>query len=509
MTNQTNKFLYNQGAEGPGGNGDGTGGTLGQLQPKNFSTATFNFAGGDGKVLQSVAIDKNFQAKYAIKLGTAEIGQNKIVAKFTGDHQYAAKSLDDFNINVSDTNGLNDSKSAQGTVNQIVAGPGIFISAPNGQGVVTIGTEPLNLDNFSEDLHEVSWSLAVPDAQNKLPYGIPGQFTAVGANGSILRSRDGHNWVQLPQTTSTNIYGIASEYGLDIGDRHMEYVGVGANGIGFYGRMGSANGDSFDKVGQLSDQNGYINETLVSVITVPLKETVPYDYTKQFTGGISDYTIANNAATTSTGVPLYDLGSESVPHLNLMTYYIINSCQLRRTNGVPTLIFSNSASDAFQIKIDMEVSDIRFTPGTAFSGKSPYRYFPIAVNNDGTFFVDPVTGNYGVPISPGYLSDPSSDIPPLTTMWLIPFPNGQYYFSPYIRVTDAVNGAAFVADYIPTNFWSGNGHNTSFVYNFATMANFPDYGSYGLIVETWSNKAIYDAQQPADYKFTATFEIIP
>jgi len=152
MTDQTNKFLYNQGAEGPGGNGGG-GNTGGLPPPKNFSTATFNFIGADGKVIKSVPIDENYQAKYKVSPGAGEVGQNRIVARFTGDHKYAARSLDDFNIKVSDANGLNDNKSAQGTVNQIVAGAGVFISAPNGQGVVTIGTEPIDLTNFEEDLY--------------------------------------------------------------------------------------------------------------------------------------------------------------------------------------------------------------------------------------------------------------------------------------------------------------------------------------------------------------------
>jgi len=184
---------------GTGSAGGSSGGTNG-VAATNATSATFNFMGGDGKILSAVTVDPvTKQAVYTKTFSSADVGQNTIQTRFTGDSTYKAGSLDLFQSNVADANGANSGTAVIATVNQIVAGTGIYISAPNGQGVVTISTSPIDLATNTEDLYDVNWTKSW---STNTSYS-QGEFVAVGNNGVNFRSRDGHNWVKM-QTYSTS-----------------------------------------------------------------------------------------------------------------------------------------------------------------------------------------------------------------------------------------------------------------------------------------------------------------
>lgn len=377
-----------------GGQGGGQGGGIntGTVAQKNFSQAGFNLKDGDGKVITNVAIDPITKVgKYTKVLTKTDIGQKGITARFTGDHIYAAGPLDSFSTNISDASGLNSTTGQKLGVDKIVAGPGIYISAPNGQGVVTVAAEPLNLTPFTHDLWDVSWSTTVYNPDGSLPFGAVGQFTAVGYSGSSLRSRDGHNWVQMDAHTSTSIYGVSSELNPDIPSGHLEYIGVGPTGTGFYGLLGSGT-DSMNNVGQLQDQNGPITEDFNSTRIFP--NASPIIPNIQFTGGITQDVIINQGASTATGMPLYDTYNAVVMS------FIIPEVTLQKSTGKAATIYSSGADDVIKIKTHLYCSDIRGTPGTPIEGQYPF------------FYIDPITHQ----------------------TVLVSFPNGHYYFSPYIKV---------------------------------------------------------------------------
>ena len=358
MANNTNKY----GSQGGGG------GELNGVNETNFSPAGFNIVDGDGKVIKNVSVNGVGQASYTKLLTTADIGQKTIKAHFTGDKQYASGPLDSFSVKVQDGQGLNDTKGQAGTVNKIVAGPGIYISSPNGEGVVTISTDPLNLDTFQADIFDVSWSTIVYDYDNAFkpiyssrPYGIPGQFTAVGSGGVVLRSRDADNWVQMFPYTQADMYAAASEINPVFNENNMEYVAVGSSGQAAFGILGGTT-DSLESVGQLSDQDGLIDDDFYGV-GIFVNDAVVVE-NKQFSGGLTAAAVNwSFAATTSTGAPLVVTSTAEV-----YAHYKITDVALRDSGGTPTIIFSDSANDIIKFDISMFIDEVRITPGTNITG---------------------------------------------------------------------------------------------------------------------------------------------
>lgn len=358
------------------GTGDTGGGGSTATSVANTAQATFTVRDANGKVLASPTLNHNKVASYTKLLTASDIGQKTITARFTGDHVYAAGSLDTFSVQVPDNNNLNATQANAGTVNQLVAGPGIYISAPNGQGVVTISTEPLNLNGFTGTLYDISWSEIVYDYDQdhkpiyeSIPYGIPGQFTAVGVGGAVFRSRDGHNWVQMYPYTSTNFSAIASEVNPNYLENKMEYIAVGSGGYAASGYLGGTS-DSLDNVGQLYDQHGAITDEFYGVgIFVNDAQVVN---NKQFTGGITDASRNYKYSATDTyGIPIVVAATAEV-----VANWKITNVRLLRDDGSPAIEFSQSGNDNIKLQVDMYVDDIRLTPGTPITGQHP-----ILVNN--------------------------------------------------------------------------------------------------------------------------------
>ena len=232
---------------------------------------TVQLRDGDGNLISGLPVGPNGKAKFTRQLTAANVGQNTFGAYYTGDGAFRGKSTDAFTSHIADANGNNAVSARQNTVNQIVAGPGIYISAPNGQGIVTISTSPIPITVCTATLYDVVWTANT--ASNIAQDGgyIPGQFTAVGVGGVNMRSRDGVNWVQLSHAPIGAILGVSSEIDMSLPDYHLEYNGVGNSGKSIYGRLGLAstttNEESVDGmsiVTQLSDQNGPITDTLIS-----------------------------------------------------------------------------------------------------------------------------------------------------------------------------------------------------------------------------------------------------
>ena len=232
----------------------GSGGSTGGLPQTNYAAGTFNFTDGQGRVLRSVELDANGQAIYSKTITAADRGFQKIGARYTGDTTYRAGSTDEFTYNVADVNG-----NIKPTVDQIVAGPGIFISSPNGTGIVTISTAPINTRPGLDDLYSISWTPIVGPS----PYGIEGQFTAVGNLGTTWRSRDGHNWVQLENADNVSIaYSVSGWCNTSIGDGNVEYFAVSQNNTVVPGA-----GGTYKTPWVLSGTLGLYNDGMISTST--------------------------------------------------------------------------------------------------------------------------------------------------------------------------------------------------------------------------------------------------
>jgi hypothetical protein len=206
-----------------------------------------------GQLAKSVQLDSTGRGVYTKTLGANDQGVRTMNSSFLGKPGTTAN----FTQHVYDANG-NLQGSLAGTVDQVVAGPGIYISSPNGQGVVTVSTQPLPTNKTSDTLFDVSWVYDTTDRG----FGIVGEFVAVGVNGLNMRSRDGVNWVQMFPSGQT-IIGISVEQASTLPDNHVEYNGVGLTGRSIYGRNGT-NKDAMITVSQLNDQDGAITETFIS-----------------------------------------------------------------------------------------------------------------------------------------------------------------------------------------------------------------------------------------------------
>jgi hypothetical protein len=220
----------------------------------------------NGNVIKVVGIDPvTGQAIYATKL-TA--GMNGISGAFTGGNGIPVQRGGATNLQVGGSN-LATAK----TVTQNIAGPGIYLSNPNGKGNVVISTSPFPVTPNKETLYDVVWTTVY----NK-PYGVVPQFIATGANGAVMRSRDGKHWSQLRGSPGTTVLGVSSEMNSNIPDNHVEYNGVTYDGKFVYGRQGT-NSDGMSTVGQLYDASGAITEDLVST----------YIFINAGAGGQADY----------------------------------------------------------------------------------------------------------------------------------------------------------------------------------------------------------------------------
>lgn len=400
------QFPPGQGGGIGGGGGTGTTATVFPTVPNG----KVQLKDGDGKVVQAVPLDTRGKGTYTKTLTEADIGQKKLTAHYTGDATFAAKSQDEFVTAVSDADGLGATVAQLPSVEQIVAGPGIWISAPNGQGIVTISAEPLLTEAGTEDLYDICWSTEVGTA----PWGAVGQFTAVGVNGTNLRSRDGKNWVQMRSGTDTAIYGVSAELNPDLPNGHLEYVGVGPNGTGFYGLLGSPDGDGMVTTGQLRDQAGLIVDTLISTAIIYTADTtVPNN---QFEGGLAQGGI-NNGGNATQGAPVVTTETAEV-----ITYFNITKCELNKGLGSglgkPSLIFSASAQEVIKIKTYMNVTDLRFTPGTSIAGQFPY-YENIPDPAGGTLS----NGRHGTISVPYFLYNDQATVPgtPVPIYWVVPY----------------------------------------------------------------------------------------
>lgn len=189
---------------GGGGNNGGGGTPFTDITLKDKVQIT----DADGNILTSLPLSDKGKASYSRVLTADNIGQNGLGAKFTGNGRFAGGSVDSFNTHVADANGNNATKGILQGVTQVVAGEGIYISSPNGQGVVTVSTKPLHIGPVTDDLLDVCWSKVDPTSPPDPQW--PGCFIAVGKNGVTMRSRDGHNWTRLTDAVTTEFAGPPS-----------------------------------------------------------------------------------------------------------------------------------------------------------------------------------------------------------------------------------------------------------------------------------------------------------
>jgi hypothetical protein len=231
--------------------------------------SSMSFKGPAGP-LGSVPIDPvTNQAIYRQVIGSA--GVQTVSSTFLGGNGYIPGGKDNYTLHIGSS-----TQSTVNTVNQIVAGPGIYISAPNGQGVVTISTSPIPTTLTQDNLYDVRWTITDPDHVPSI--GDQSQFTVGGANGLNLRSRDGVNFVEMGSPPQFGIGGNpslanavtlqSSEFGAG-GTVYWDAVPVTVYGqnspyeiISIWGRLantssfGVTTGDGFNIIGSNFQKSG-------------------------------------------------------------------------------------------------------------------------------------------------------------------------------------------------------------------------------------------------------------
>lgn len=231
-----------------------------------------------GRLLRTIDLDQYGRGSYTRTIGEGDLGVNTWNSNFTGKPGTSGS----FTQHIYDANG-NLQGAAAASVDQLVAGPGIYLSSPNGLGQVTISNQPIPIVPNGTTLYSVVWSTNTSTNLTADGRFIPGQFTAVGSNGVCMRSRDGLNWVQMSNQTKT-ITGVSAEIDLSLPDNHLEYNGVGTANNSIYGRLGYTGTtatntvDGMLAVDPLSDQGGLISSTMISTfIFTPGLGTGPVD----------------------------------------------------------------------------------------------------------------------------------------------------------------------------------------------------------------------------------------
>lgn len=210
---------------------DPAGGGSGPAPTKDTTQTTpggFKFYDGNGKTIGNVPTDANRQSTWTRTVTADNKGNNTLSARYTGDRNYAPGTTVGYTENLG-----GDTQSRATTVDQIVAGPGIYISPKNGRGIVTISTEPIPDSETAEDLNHVVW----PIAYDTPTVGDLRQFTVSGNAGINLRSRDGVNFVEMGRPKGLDILCAIAEQSQSIADNHVEFSGVNGD-KSIYGRLG-------------------------------------------------------------------------------------------------------------------------------------------------------------------------------------------------------------------------------------------------------------------------------
>jgi hypothetical protein len=191
MSNNTDKF-------NPGGTGSSSTVTSSVLP------GSVNLIGPGGKIIKNANVNANNQIRFTQVVDCCDAGQVPFTVKFTGDSRNAGGASATAVLNVPNAAG-NATQNNAGTVNKIIAGPGIYLNN-NGEGQVTISLEPirpiqLNYENFTR----VIWSASdlkkgnPSDQSAFIAFGYATNTGNVISNGQgfIVRSRDGDNWIDL------------------------------------------------------------------------------------------------------------------------------------------------------------------------------------------------------------------------------------------------------------------------------------------------------------------------
>jgi len=205
----------------------------------------------NGQNLGAIPVDPTTnQAVYQTTVGSQ--GVQTLGMTFTGGRGYAGGASDSYTSHVGGS-----AVSQQSVVTQIVAGPGIYISAPNGQGVVTISTSPIPTQLTSDNLYDIRWTITDPDHIPSV--GDQSQFTATGLNGINLRSRDGVNFVEM---------GPPNPYGINLANAvTLQSNELGGDGTVYWSAFINQDQVSHDLISVQSVWGRLANTTTNNIIT--------------------------------------------------------------------------------------------------------------------------------------------------------------------------------------------------------------------------------------------------
>lgn len=358
----------------------------------------FNFRDANGNVVSSLALDGNNQTTFSRQLTAADLGYNNLSGYFTGGNGYAPGGFNGASLKVGNSNQVKGVG-----VTQIVAGPGIYISAPNGQGVVTISASPISATITQDDLYDIVWTQTI---SSRIPgVGDNSQFTAVGQDGINLRSRDGVNFTEMGprlalsasgglltydhvnvlQSNEFKDYGTIYFSSVAFEDQSSNIVAVGTA----WGRLGYRTDEGvpakyLDALGPVSDNGRSSTGTDITGEGVGLSR-VYQTSTASFTASLTVIYGSNGAIWSVAGIPcdFYDNVSFDGTQTNVTWNEELNLANGRFWSAASNL--EDNPSTNFQIV-------------TVYSSGSTYRIYRSNRNGNGTS----TWTNEQTPVSPMY-----------------------------------------------------------------------------------------------------------
>lgn len=202
---------FDQNAEDINGTGTNTATNYTIRTNTGIPSGSFQLKDGDGRIIKSVELNAKGKGVYRRPINAENVGQMKLQATYTGDHEFGGRVNDSFVSHIADANGNGATSSMIGTVNKIVAGPGIYISPSDGYGTVMISTQPISDPQIARIL-DLTWTVTEYSTSTNTPrlkYGDESMFVAVGQQGINIYSDDAETWADMGPVNQATISGGA------------------------------------------------------------------------------------------------------------------------------------------------------------------------------------------------------------------------------------------------------------------------------------------------------------
>jgi hypothetical protein len=243
-------------------------------------SGTFQIKDGDGRTLTTIPLDARGKGTYIRQVKADNIGQQNLQVTYTGDHEFAGLTSDNFVSHIADANGNNSTTSQLRTVNKIVAGPGIYISPNDGYGTVAISTQPFN-DPTVDDLYNVTWTITETTSSGILntKFSDQSMFVAVGQKGCNIYSDDGITWSDMGAKNTQGVGDVSVSFN---NVTVLQNSAIPDDGSAYYSVIrGVYAGTSDHYMGVVWGRLGYTNSSGVRI-----GDAIKYQSSKLQVGGI-------------------------------------------------------------------------------------------------------------------------------------------------------------------------------------------------------------------------------